>query len=169
MEARLSQPAPPARSVNGKAPVPESGGERQGEGRGDFLLASNSVEAVREGAHAKLSLGPVEIVEIIELPGNDRCFECVRASVAHPTARVAKPRVHRAFRCRLALVAMARPWPPLAAHSQPHPLQVRGDTRRSLGLRHVWHAVVHRVRRGAPLLRCARVLCPLPHPRRAQA
>ena len=84
MEARLSQPAPPARSVNGKAPVPESGGERQGEGRGDFLLASNSVEAVREGAHAKLSLGPVEIVEIIELPGNDRCFECARASVATP-------------------------------------------------------------------------------------
>ena len=85
MEARLSQPAPPARSVNGKASVPKSGGERQGEGRGDFLLASSSVEAVREArlsfeavreaAHAKLSLGPGEIVDIIELPGNDRCFE----------------------------------------------------------------------------------------------
>jgi hypothetical protein len=28
------------------------------------------------------SLGPGEIVEIIELPGNDRCFECAHASVA---------------------------------------------------------------------------------------
>lgn len=81
VEARLSQPAPPARPANGKAPVPES----SGEGRGDFLLASSSVEAVREArlsfeavreaAHAKLSLGPGEIVDIIELPGNDRCFE----------------------------------------------------------------------------------------------
>ena len=67
MEARLSQPA---RSVNGKASVPTSGGERQGEGRGDFLLASNSVEAVREGAHAKLSLGPGEIIEINPADGS---------------------------------------------------------------------------------------------------
>jgi hypothetical protein len=82
VEARLSQPAPPTRCVNGKASVPKLGGERQGEGQGDFLLASNSVEAVREGAQVGRSLGPGEIVEIIELPGNDRCFECAHASVA---------------------------------------------------------------------------------------
>ncbi len=92
VEARLSQPAPPTRCVNGKAPVPKSGGERQGEGRGDFLLASNSVEAVREGAQVGRSLGPGEIVEIIELPGNDRCFECAHASVAtsHSSTRGSK-------------------------------------------------------------------------------
>ena len=139
MEARLSQPAPPARSVNGKAPVSKSGGERQGEGRGDFLLASNSVEAVREGAQAKLSLGPGEIVEIIELPGNDRCFECARASDTtwHPTA---KPRVHRAFHCRL---AMARPWPPLAAPGRPAPTRSLAPSRCEVTLDSPWVSVTY--------------------------
>ena len=100
VEARLSQPAPPTRCVNGKAPVPKSGGERQGEGRGDFLLASNSVEAVREGAQVGRSLGPGEIVEIIELPGNDRCFECAHA------ARVSRDIPHSSTRGSKA----TRPW-----------------------------------------------------------
>ena len=123
VEARLSQPAPPTRCVNGKAPVPKSGGERQGEGRGDFLLASNSVEAVREGAQVGRSLGPGEIVEIIELPGNDRCFECAHASVATSPIvahAAAKPRAHDASHCRLP-PDLGGHGPPLAAQPQPNP------------------------------------------------
>ena len=124
MEAKLSQPTQPIRSAaNGKAPAPESGGE----GHGDFLLASHCVEAVREGAHAKASLGPGEIVEIIELPGNDKCFECARALVATPNRTRAKPCVHRSH-LPWSLAARGQPsathWPQLL--SQPRP-------RRSLG------------------------------------
>ena len=124
MEAKLSQPTQPIRSAaNGKVPAPESGGE----GHGDFLLASHCVEAVREGAHAKASLGPGEIVEIIELPGNDKCFECARAYSRHSTARVPS---HMSIdrTCPWSLVARGQPsanqWPQLL--SQPRP-------RRSLG------------------------------------
>ena len=110
MEAKLSQPTQPIRSAaNGKVPAPESGGE----GHGDFLLASHCVEAVREGAHAKASLGPGEIVEIIELPGNDKCFECARALFATPNRTRDKPCAHRSH---LPLVP-GGPWPTLG-----HPL-----------------------------------------------